>query len=911
MSGSGFGFTQGTGAVWLGSAYGGVASWSDTLIVATVAANATSGTVQVQQGGVWSNSQVFTVTRASITSVAPNPARPGDPVTVTGTGFGTAQGTGQVWLGTANGIVQSWSDSQIVAQVVAGSLSGSAEVLQGGVWTTAVPFMVNTLHITSATPDSGGPGTSVTIAGTGFGQTQGTGSLLLGSLPGQVVSWTDTQILATVASGSASGVARVQQGGVWSNALTFTVPGSNLLSPNVLTMVMGDTRTIQALNPAGQVVRGLTWQSSDPTVVSLSTDDPPLLTALAPGHVTITAGAASADVTVYDSSLLPGGTLPQGTVLWSNSGNGSGVTKIVPAVPSANGVADVFAFQADGTVAAITSDGTTAWTADVSNAWLPPVPDFQGGLVFSKYDYATGTWSITRLDGRSGTPYPLYSVQGWGPCDFVVHPDGTVIARLSTDVAKPNGLAYTEEVIGIDPTTGAQKFSVPIYNSDYANSNLIIAGDGYAYVPHADPELGIGWAGWDGIYTHLKVLRVSTSGAYDDIEVYQYWIPSEVTMSLDAITNADQGVLLSWDALEEAGPGITPKSATHMAIVTGGSVNTVNVPQVAGQSGHILPVLQAQDGSFIGQITAGDGQGNFTYNMIAFDQNGTVRWTVPGYVPEIATADGGVIAQAWGPNNYQPTGPAVTFDQNGNATGQFATIVQSWTGNWYQYGSVDQVVLTAIPYYLAASFWALQGGQQIAGTSGTPIDSIANKKVRDILTPARWKNFAGSHCAAVFADTGQGIASNLANYSLATAQKKQEMTNFYDIGNPGVASLMLRAVTGGQISNSMTLTAYLANAYAATVNMGYWNQTAVLFKSSVLTQTYPQFTLMHEVLLHAYGNWWDDPIFGSAYFQQKGLWRPAGSSATTTISSWMSTDCTCTPENPATATTCHANTAKW
>ena len=47
--------------------------------------------------------------------------------------------------------------------------------------------------------------------------------------------------------------------------------------------------------------------------------------------MTITAGTASADVTVF------AGALPLGTVLWSNSGSGSGVGKIVPAVPSASG----------------------------------------------------------------------------------------------------------------------------------------------------------------------------------------------------------------------------------------------------------------------------------------------------------------------------------------------------------------------------------------------------------------------------------------------------------------------------------------------------------------------------------------------------------------------------------------------
>jgi uncharacterized protein YjdB len=68
-------------------------------------------------------------------------------------------------------------------------------------------------------------------------------------------------------------------------------------------MSVGDTHTIQALNSLSQPVTGLTWASSDPTIVNLSPDDPPILTALAAGHVTITAGTASADVTV--STALP------------------------------------------------------------------------------------------------------------------------------------------------------------------------------------------------------------------------------------------------------------------------------------------------------------------------------------------------------------------------------------------------------------------------------------------------------------------------------------------------------------------------------------------------------------------------------------------------------------------------------
>jgi hypothetical protein len=290
---------------------------------------------------------------------------PGTQVTITGSGFGATQG--QVWLGTANAVVASWSDTQIVAVVAIGSTSGNATVLQNGVMSNPVPFTVNTPQIASISPNSGVAGTSVTISGSGFGSSQGSGIVWLGSTNGLVVSWSDTEVVATVAPTALTGIARIQQNGVWSNAVAFTVPSaSNItLVPNLLNMVVGDTHTIQALNSAGQSITGLSWASSNPNVVSLSTDDPPILTAVAAGHVTITAGGASADVTV-SADLLP-----VGTVLWSNPGDGSGVTSIVPAVPSASGVADVFAFQNDGTVQAITSDGTTAWTADVSLASFP------------------------------------------------------------------------------------------------------------------------------------------------------------------------------------------------------------------------------------------------------------------------------------------------------------------------------------------------------------------------------------------------------------------------------------------------------------------------------------------------------------------------------------------------------------
>lgn len=235
ITGTGFGASQGSGNVWLGSTYGMVVSWSDTQVVANVASGSKSGVAQILQGGVWSNTVNLTVSTPNIASVTPTTAIAGMQITITGTGFGANQGSGNVWLGSTYGVVVSWSDTQIVANVASGSSSGVAQVLQGGVWSNTVTLTVITPNISSVTPASAQVGTQVTITGTGFGASQGTGNVWLGSTYGIVVSWSDNQVIATVASGSNTGVAQILQGGVWSNSVSFTVSTST--APPVISAI--------------------------------------------------------------------------------------------------------------------------------------------------------------------------------------------------------------------------------------------------------------------------------------------------------------------------------------------------------------------------------------------------------------------------------------------------------------------------------------------------------------------------------------------------------------------------------------------------------------------------------------------------------------------------------------------------
>jgi hypothetical protein len=646
-------------------------------------------------------------------------------VTITGSGFGAVQGNGQILLGTMNGVVQSWSDTHVVALVAARSTSGNAQVLQNGVPSNAIPFSVNIPQMTSVSPVAGVSGTSVTIDGAGFGSSQGSGTVWLGSADGQVVSWSDTEVVATVASTALTGIARVKQNGVWSNSVGFIVPAADgstvTLTPYMLNLVVGDTRTIQASSSAGQPVTGLTWTSSDPTVVSLSTDDPPVLSALAAGHVTITAGGASADVTVS------AGALPLGTVLWSNPGNGSGVASIVPAVPSPSGVADVFAFQNDGTVQAITSDGTTAWIADVSNAW-PVTPDFQGGLV--ALEQSGGTQSIVKFDGITGERRPIYTTPdetvriSTNNVNVALHPDGTVFVLMNDDTGT--------FVLGIDSTTGSQKFQVPVPRGNVWYP--FVAGDGYAYTAYSSEEYLGGLAQQNSV----TVLRLDTSGASTSLPVFSSTTSLQdinPILACGMINNADNGIFLTWCDTTVSGDD------KRTARISDGNATLVSTPSVGGNSGGVSPstVLQAQDGSLVGAVEDFDTR---TTYMIAFDQGGNVLWAVPDERPLMATDDGGVIGQS-----------GITYDQSGGATGKINLTAYSWMGNAYQVGPVDQVEMGIIG--VGSSFGPFAGGNPSAnGSAVMPIAKdvrqLIAQKALSYIGSQRWLDTDGHYQCNIF-----------------------------------------------------------------------------------------------------------------------------------------------------------------
>jgi hypothetical protein len=136
-----------------------------------------------------------------------------------------------------------------------------------------------------------------------------------------------------------------------------------------------------------------------------------------------------------------------------------------------------------------------------------------------------------------------------------------------------------------------------------------------------------------------------------------------------------------------------------------------------------LPVLQREDGSFIGLDEWGD--------VFAVGLDGTELWSAGALgTPLYATADGGVIVTStlcampvhWnGPCPY-PLGTLYTLDQNGNVTSQQADqgAVGSWTGEWTV--ASGGVVLDVGPQFDVddASFASQVGGNPSQNGVATP-----------------------------------------------------------------------------------------------------------------------------------------------------------------------------------------------
>jgi IPT/TIG domain len=315
ITGTNFGASPGTSTVTFNGTAGSPTNWSATSIVVPVPVGATTGNVVVTVGGAPSNGVNFTVaiSSPSITTLNPNSGIVGTSVTITGTNFGATQGTSTIKFNGTTATPTGWSATSIVVPVPTGATTGNVVVSVGGIASNGVNFTVTVPapNITTLSPTSGIVGTSVTIAGSNFGATQGTSTVKFNGTTGVPTSWNATSIVVPVPGGATTGNVVVTVGGVASNGVNFTVstPAPSITTLNPTTGSAGTSVTITGTNfGATQGTSTVTFNGTTGTPTSWTATSivVPVPSGAATGNVVVTVGGvASNGVSFTVSSLAP------------------------------------------------------------------------------------------------------------------------------------------------------------------------------------------------------------------------------------------------------------------------------------------------------------------------------------------------------------------------------------------------------------------------------------------------------------------------------------------------------------------------------------------------------------------------------------------------------------------------------
>jgi len=176
---------------------------------------------------------VFNAASPNISSLNPVSGPGGTAVTISGTNFGSSQGSSTVTFNGKMATTTSWSATSIVAAVPAGTPNGAGSVVVsvGGVASNGVTFTVTGPQIASLNPTSGPLGTAVTISGSNFGSSQGNSTVTFnGTNATTIVSWSNTSIVADVPSLATTGNVIITVAGIaspTSSSTVFTVTGGS------------------------------------------------------------------------------------------------------------------------------------------------------------------------------------------------------------------------------------------------------------------------------------------------------------------------------------------------------------------------------------------------------------------------------------------------------------------------------------------------------------------------------------------------------------------------------------------------------------------------------------------------------------------------------------------------------------
>ena len=235
-----------------------------------------------------------------ISSITPNYGAPAALINISGTNFGTTNGS--VTVGGAPAYIASWSNTAIAILVPSNATTGNLVVTVGGGSSNGVPFTFYPYpSVTGFSPSGGAVGTPVTITGIGLQDGGGNGLVTFNGAPAAILSQTSNSIQVDVPAGAATGPITVRANGdtVHSSAsfdVSGPIPQINGISPNYGAPAAAISITgtnFGAIRGAGSVTIGgapsyvVSW-SNTAIVIQVPS-------AAATGNLVVTAGGGSSN----------------------------------------------------------------------------------------------------------------------------------------------------------------------------------------------------------------------------------------------------------------------------------------------------------------------------------------------------------------------------------------------------------------------------------------------------------------------------------------------------------------------------------------------------------------------------------------------------------------------------------------
>jgi RHS repeat-associated protein len=360
----------------------------------------------------------------TVSAVSPTSAAVGYTITISGSAFGTSQGTSVVYFnGVQAAAIASWSDTQIVATVPSGASTGPVTVVENGVGSnTDVALNIYNPVIASVTPPAAPVGGQVIVTGTGL-------STQWLNFAGQVVMfngvaaspyvWSATSLTVNVPQGATTGPLTVVVNGVPSSAMTFTVvdpasissvsPGSGPIGSSVT--VTGDgfgpTQSDSVLTfdgaPAASIV---SWSNTQIVAIVPS--------GASTGPVTVTVANATANGPSFQ--------ITSSIQLSDSFGNQSTYATVV-----VGGQWAVSSAQGSGCSSCTLRGNVTTQYDGFGN--VASTTDELGNVTSYAYDPNNNLASVTRPAVSGGTPTTTYTYNNFGEELTATDPLGHVITN--------------------------------------------------------------------------------------------------------------------------------------------------------------------------------------------------------------------------------------------------------------------------------------------------------------------------------------------------------------------------------------------------------------------------------------------------------------------------------------------------